>query len=91
MPVHLVSEIIMQSLIYNANIQLNCVSFRVCGNKSFALTLMYKWNMLLEFIAKLYFEREWSDAQNFGVNPLRIIQFLVSYLIQEQGVGNKIV
>jgi len=49
MPVHLVSEIIMQSfLIYNADIQLNCVSFRIYRNKSIALTLMYKWNMMLE-------------------------------------------
>jgi len=50
MPVHLVLEIILQSfLIYNADIQLNCISFRVCRNKSIALTLMYKWNTM-EFI-----------------------------------------
>jgi hypothetical protein len=88
------SEIIMQSfLIYNADIQLNCVSFRVCRHKSIALTLTYKGNMMLEFElkAKLYFEREWTDAQNVGMNLLRIIQFLVPYLIQERGVAYIIV
>jgi hypothetical protein len=44
-----------------------------------------------ELRAKQYFEGKLTDAQNVGVNLLRIIQFLVPYLLQEQGVAYKIV
>jgi hypothetical protein len=51
----------------------------------------YDAEIYVELKAKLYFEREWTDAQNVGVNLVWIIQFLVPHLIQEQGVAYKIV
>jgi hypothetical protein len=50
----------------------------------------YDAGIYLELKAKLYFEREWIDAQNVGWTSSELL-LLVPYLIQEQGVAYKIV